>query len=434
MAIDYQPYSVVENRGFRELMAVVEPRYQLPSRTTFSRHLLPELYNKTKQALVRRITSDLVGPGDDADPCSGCPAFSFTTDCWTSSAMDPYISFTLSYLTSDFILHAVALENKPLKCSHTAEAILDSLEKSMESWNLPQEIPVFCVRDNGKNIKAAIRRSEWYDLACFAHTLQLAIGDAKAACDGVEAMLTKCRRLVTHYHHSCVASSRINSYQRARGQPEYDFIAACPTRWNSDLAMVSRLLVLKESVAADIAAVGDVENLTTSEWKMAEGFEAILKPLDESTRDSCGEKYPTRSMIIPLIFGMTENLQKFIADPSNRGFGVTFARKLLACIRGRFPSYQTAIPDCLATFLDPRFKALLFHANPNAVAYIEESLKEFGEHMIKAATTRHATVSQSHPGDENQSIVPQSASASSTTSTSVTASQQLSTPGTSSFS
>jgi hypothetical protein len=303
MALDYQPYSLVENKGFRELMAVLEPRYELPSRTTFSRRLLPELYNKTRLAVVSKLSRDFAGHGDasisDGDAITGnrlnrIPAFSFTTDCWTSSAMDPYISFTMSYLSADFSLHAVALENKPLTGSHTAEVILDSLEKSMESWNLPREIPIFCVRDNGANIKSAIRKSDWFDLACFAHTLQLAIGDAKAASEGVENMLTKCRRLVTHYHHSCVASARINGYQTARGQPEYDFVTACPTRWNSDLAMVSRLLLLKESISADIAAVGDLENLTTLEWKMAEGFESILKPLDESTRDACGELYPTR--------------------------------------------------------------------------------------------------------------------------------------------
>jgi len=90
------------------------------------------------------------------------------------------------------------------------------------------------VRDNGANIKAAIRKSDWFDLACFAHTLQLAIGKAKAACDGVETMITKCRRLATYYHHSCVASARINNYQTARGLREYDFVTACLTRWNSD--------------------------------------------------------------------------------------------------------------------------------------------------------------------------------------------------------
>jgi len=43
--------------------------------------------------------------------------------------MDPSISFTLSYLSVDFSMHAVALENKPLTGSHAVDVIFDSLEK-----------------------------------------------------------------------------------------------------------------------------------------------------------------------------------------------------------------------------------------------------------------------------------------------------------------
>jgi len=90
--------------------------------------VLPELYNKTKLNVVRAISRDLECSSDDADLGRGCPAFSFTTDCWTSSAMDPYSSFTLSYLSVDFSMHAVALENKPLTGSHTADVILIPLK------------------------------------------------------------------------------------------------------------------------------------------------------------------------------------------------------------------------------------------------------------------------------------------------------------------
>jgi len=207
--------------------------------------------------------------------------------------MDPYISFTLSYVTQDFKFRSVALENKPFPGSHTSDAILQSLENSLTDWGLPTEIPTFCVRDNGANLKAAVRKSgAWYDIACFAHTLQLAIADAISASDGMENMLGKCKRIVTHYHHSCVASERINTHQRAMNQAEYDFVMSCPTRWNSQYAMVRRLLLLKESVCADIASVGDVENLTTAEWKLAEGFAAQLESLAEATEVSSGEKYP----------------------------------------------------------------------------------------------------------------------------------------------
>ncbi|CAH1106959.1 unnamed protein product [Psylliodes chrysocephalus] len=50
---DRQPFSVVEDNGFRALIAVLDPSYQLPSRTTFSRDLL----NKKYDDVVLRVKS-----------------------------------------------------------------------------------------------------------------------------------------------------------------------------------------------------------------------------------------------------------------------------------------------------------------------------------------------------------------------------------------
>jgi hypothetical protein len=43
-----QPLSVVENEGFIELVKVLDPRYQLPSRSTITRSLLPKKYERLK--------------------------------------------------------------------------------------------------------------------------------------------------------------------------------------------------------------------------------------------------------------------------------------------------------------------------------------------------------------------------------------------------
>ena len=44
MAVDYQPYSLVGDAGFRKVLKVAEPRYILPSRITFSRSIIPNMY------------------------------------------------------------------------------------------------------------------------------------------------------------------------------------------------------------------------------------------------------------------------------------------------------------------------------------------------------------------------------------------------------
>ena len=93
--------------------------------------------------------------------------------------------------------------------------------------------------------------------------------------------------------------------------------------------MVDRLLALKESVSSDIITNENCENLSTAEWKLAHGFTNILKPVAEATEIASGEKYPTRSLVIPLIIGIFDILQKFIATPSNKNCGIMFTRRLI---------------------------------------------------------------------------------------------------------
>jgi hypothetical protein len=357
-------------------MHVLKPRYEIPSRTTFPRKLIPDLYKKTAKSVKAVLSCDL-SHGSSADSAR---AFSFTTDVWTSCKMDPYLSLTVSYVYDHFQLRTFAFENKYFPGTHNAQSILDMLDKSMEEWSLPNTVPIFCVRDNGSNIKAAVKKSVWFDLACFAHTLQLAISDGIRAVDGMENMLTKCRRIVSYHHHRCLAGQRIDQIRRDGQLPELDFVMSCPTRWNSEYAMVDRMLLLKSAVCTDIAAVGDVENLTTAEWKLAEGFVAVCQPLAEATEDSSGEKYPTRSMVIPMIYGIFDKLDKFIAEPMNRGSGVSFARKMVAALKQRFPEYKLAMPDCVCTFLDPRFKSLLFDSH--CLEVIQAELEDFTRVLI----------------------------------------------------
>ena len=41
IAVDIQPYSVVEDDGFKEVIGVLEPRYVVPSRKFFSEKIIP---------------------------------------------------------------------------------------------------------------------------------------------------------------------------------------------------------------------------------------------------------------------------------------------------------------------------------------------------------------------------------------------------------
>ena len=56
MIHDFQPYSFVEDKGFIKLMHQVEPRYEIPHRTTFSRSVVPSIYKEVKQQVESKLT------------------------------------------------------------------------------------------------------------------------------------------------------------------------------------------------------------------------------------------------------------------------------------------------------------------------------------------------------------------------------------------
>lgn len=67
IALDDQPFSVVEDVGFRRLIEHIEPRYVMPSRRHFSEVCLPELFNVVATHVHEHIAADI-------------SAISFTTD------------------------------------------------------------------------------------------------------------------------------------------------------------------------------------------------------------------------------------------------------------------------------------------------------------------------------------------------------------------
>lgn len=72
------------------------------------------------------------------------------------------------------------LKHVCLKCipfqevSHSAEAIGDFLKDVFRGWRIEEKIHVI-VRDNGRNVVAAMLSANFVGIPCLAHTLQLVI-------------------------------------------------------------------------------------------------------------------------------------------------------------------------------------------------------------------------------------------------------------------
>ena len=86
------PIYTSEKEGFHRLVDTLDPRYEIPSAKYFSNVAIPALYEKTRERVAAEITS--------------AHYFSSTTDMWSSSTMEPYLSYSVHFIDNDWVLQS----------------------------------------------------------------------------------------------------------------------------------------------------------------------------------------------------------------------------------------------------------------------------------------------------------------------------------------
>ena len=232
----YHTYSIVQEPAFIELMKKAEPRYTVSSRKYFSQYHIPNAFEKAVNLIKSIIDNE----------CKCVRSLSFTTDGWTSHSNESYISLTVHYVTEEWKLRHITLNHEYSKDQHTAANLNNLIVRLIEKWSFCKHIPMYFVTDNAPNLVAAIGKVSdgytWKHLRCVAHSLQLAIVDAKKSTPNLDAPLIACRFIVGHYKQSSTAKARLLELQKKENMsPPLMLIQDIKTRWNSEYLMLQRI-------------------------------------------------------------------------------------------------------------------------------------------------------------------------------------------------
>ena len=114
IALDDQPFSIVEDRGFRRLIENIEPRYSMSSRRYFSDVSLPALY----EVVATHIHKLLDNVTD----------ISFTTDIWSLDVSQmSMLSLTAKWVDDNFEMKRAVLHAQEFAGSHMGSPSLAHL-------------------------------------------------------------------------------------------------------------------------------------------------------------------------------------------------------------------------------------------------------------------------------------------------------------------
>nr|XP_039270026.1 zinc finger BED domain-containing protein 4-like [Styela clava] len=214
IALDFMPYSMVENVGFLRLMEELNARYTIPSRKYFSNTVVPGIYDKVTYNIEELLNS------------AGGPICA-TTDEWTSLQIDSFMSITSNFLIwnkSDLHRVTPVLSCSELVSSQTSGLLLSEIRRQESEWGVS-----FATRtsDNASNVIKAKNDGEIFNMA---HTLNLIVHDAIKSNIDVKEIVTDARSIIAHYNRSSRDARALRECQKRLNAPEHKLQQDVSTR------------------------------------------------------------------------------------------------------------------------------------------------------------------------------------------------------------
>jgi hypothetical protein len=246
-----------------------------------------------------------------------------THDSWTSINTESYGTVTAHFIDKEWQLKSVVLETKKIEGSHTGEAIAENLRKTQTEWSLPN---IVATTDNAANEIKAFEYLKWKRFGCFGHRINLMVKKALSIPE-LSKMLTKGRKLVTFFHQSSSAMDVLKEKQLLLFDTTttHKLIQDVPTRWNSTLDMLQRLL---DQTPAIISMVNDTKCTKASseaiknfsfnfqEQSVIQKIITVLEPFKKATTILCADINPTMQKVIPVIMKLDKSIQGNEDDPA----------------------------------------------------------------------------------------------------------------------
>ena len=398
-----QPFTVVDQDDFVEFILALRPEYPLPARNTVRAKIL-ERWAGEKKKVRMKLAQELFG--------TRCGV---TTDMWTSAAKRGYMVITLHYIDEEWVMKSVIIAFKRVLYPHSGDRLgVHFIEavKEMDPvllcsiWavtadnasnnptmidyinsNLDQEVNKCMEESTADEASAAQSDDPWtlsggsdvqfvFLIACFAHTIQLAIKEGLKQCKKLDAAIGRFRDLAKKISDSpklleallAVCSSLKIKYNSIDLDVE--------TRWNSTWKMLSDIISLRRALEELLRRIRGrhegytdfciaptsnlAEEIPRESWCAVEDFCKFLNPFKEATVLMSGSMYPTLGLAVPVFFMIQQHVKRAISAES--GFTSTHTIKFAKAVMRKLNEYEDKIRGrevLIAAALDPRIKSIL---------------------------------------------------------------------------
>lgn len=171
-------------------------------------------------------------------------------------------------------------------------------------WNIPLCKIQAVVTDNAANIIKAVETvfGKKKHIACFSHSINLIPAKMFEKLPDLKLLIDKIKSIVSYFKHSVIAADEFRKSQSASGT-SLKLIQEVSTRWSSTYYMLERFMQVIDHVSAVlINQRNSPPMISTFEVAIVQEILKMLKPFETITAEISGEKYPTISKVILMIY------------------------------------------------------------------------------------------------------------------------------------
>lgn len=419
---DVQPFSLVENASFREMIAGISG-----GRTHMCRKTLMQRIERGFQNMKEAITETLQ---DVQTVCT-------TADIWTAHHRS-FMGITCHWIEPETLdRKSAALPCERIRGRHTYDVIAAKVSQIHAEFQIQGKVSA-TVTDNGSNFVKAFNEYggcemddemdstddvQFADVSavlqeeqeeeelnfflpphhrCAAHTLNLiATTDLdKAASQGVSRKLyrsamSKCAAIWNKAHRSSGAADAIEEIAQMR------CLVPSVTRWSSEYHAIEKLMSLTESQLNGICDQLKLAKLHPQETMFLKEYTAILKPLAYSINLLQGEKNCYFGYIVPTILSLKAKLAEKLTQVQ---FSAHILSAVIKAIDTRFGQVLASHEARMAASTIPKFRLWWLADEERGAmktAMVQESRLLHKEPSEDAGTTGNAAVGGDPEDDEN---------------------------------
>nr|KAJ0188729.1 hypothetical protein LSAT_V11C900492210 [Lactuca sativa] len=156
--IDELPFKTVEQEGFCDLVNMLQPQFQIPSRTTITNDRL-EIYKLEVEKLKKQRVS-------------------LTADLWTSRQNLSYMCLTAHFIDKDWTIHKRIINFCPIS-GHSSEIIgkygIDNVFTVIVDNASSNDLCIRYLKRRLNAWKHSVLDSQHLHMRCYAHILSLVV-------------------------------------------------------------------------------------------------------------------------------------------------------------------------------------------------------------------------------------------------------------------